>query len=126
MPRRKKKVWSLEAHLKKRVRYRHGLPQTVHRRLRLDLAASPPLLLQSVVTPLRKTDDGEIVRVAMLPWQAIVQEILRDPAFLHTIDWRKMEELVAATYDAAGFDEVTLTPRSGDDGRDVIAVKRGL
>jgi restriction system protein len=26
----------------------------------------------------------------------------------------------------AGFDEVTLTPRSGDLGRDVIAVKRGL
>ena len=26
----------------------------------------------------------------------------------------------------AGFDEVTLTPRSGDFGRDVIAVKHGI
>lgn len=26
----------------------------------------------------------------------------------------------------AGFEEVTLTPRSGDLGRDVIAVKRGI
>ena len=32
---------------------------------------------------------------------------------------------VAAAYQAAGFDEVTLTPRSADGGRDVIAVRRG-
>lgn len=29
-------------------------------------------------------------------------------------------------YHQAGFEEVTLTPRSGDYGRDVIAVKKGL
>jgi restriction system protein len=32
----------------------------------------------------------------------------------------------AGAYWKAGFDEVTLTPPSGDHGRDVIAVKRGL
>ena len=85
-----------------------------------------PLLLQSVVTPLAKTVDGQTIRIAMLPWQAILEEIEKNPAFLHNIDWRKLEELIAASYDAAGFEEVTLTPRSGDDGRDVIAVKRGL
>jgi restriction system protein len=90
-------------------------------------SAKKSLLLQSVVTPLIRTTDGEIIRVAMIPWQAILAELVRDPNFLHSIDdWRKMEELVAASYDAAGFDEVTLTSRSGDDGRDVIAVKRGL
>jgi len=26
----------------------------------------------------------------------------------------------------SGFDEVTLTPRSGDYGRDVIAIKKGI
>src|SRR5207249_1009544 len=35
------------------------------------------------------------------------------------------EEIIAAAYQAAGFDEVTLTPRSADGGRDVIAVRRG-
>jgi restriction system protein len=37
-----------------------------------------------------------------------------------------MEELVAGAYKKAGFDEVTVTPRSRDRGRDVIAIKRGV
>lgn len=37
-----------------------------------------------------------------------------------------MEEIVAAAYDKEGFDEVILTPRSGDYGRDVIAIKKGV
>ena len=36
------------------------------------------------------------------------------------------EEIIAGAYSKAGFDEVTLTPRSGDLGRDVIAVKKGI
>ncbi|MGH7121549.1 MAG: restriction endonuclease [Acetobacteraceae bacterium] len=38
----------------------------------------------------------------------------------------KWEELIAGAYKRAGWDTVTLTPRSGDHGRDVIAVKRAL
>lgn len=49
------------------------------------------------------------------------------PSRMYEIDPRKWEEIVAASYDASGeFDEVTLTPRSGDRGRDVIAVKKGF
>ena len=33
---------------------------------------------------------------------------------------------MAGAYSKAGFDEVTLTPHSGDFGRDVIAIKRGI
>ena len=36
------------------------------------------------------------------------------------------EEIIAGAYKKAGFEEVTLTPRSGDLGRDVIATKRGI
>jgi hypothetical protein len=36
------------------------------------------------------------------------------------------EEIIAGAYKKAGFEEVTLTPCSGDHGRDIIAVKRGL
>ena len=50
----------------------------------------------------------------------------RDPGAVHQIDPRKWEELIAGWYKAAGFDEVTLTPRSADLGRDVIAVKHGV
>jgi restriction system protein len=41
------------------------------------------------------------------------------------LDPFKLEELVAGMYERQGF-EVTLTPRSGDFGRDVIAVKPGF
>jgi restriction system protein len=34
--------------------------------------------------------------------------------------------MIAGAFDEAGFDEVTLTPRSRDFGRDVIAVKHGV
>ena len=62
----------------------------------------------------------------MIPWDAILDELRKNPEFLRCLDPRQMEEFVAASYDVAGFEEVTLTPRSGDRGRDVIAVKRGL
>ncbi|MEJ0011642.1 MAG: restriction endonuclease [Bauldia sp.] len=45
-------------------------------------------------------------------------------------DWSrakdKWEEIVAGAFDKAGYDEVILTPRSGDHGRDVIATKHGV
>ena len=34
--------------------------------------------------------------------------------------------MIAASYVQAGLEDVTLTPQSGDFGRDVIAVKRGF
>jgi restriction system protein len=49
-------------------------------------------------------------------------------------DWRQAfqisprvwEELIAAAFEQDGYDQVTLTPRSGDFGRDVIASKSGI
>ncbi|WP_439375522.1 restriction endonuclease [Bradyrhizobium sp. DASA03120] len=39
---------------------------------------------------------------------------------------RIWEEIIAGAFVKAGFDEVVLTPRSGDHGRDVIAIKNGI
>jgi hypothetical protein len=39
---------------------------------------------------------------------------------------RMWEEMVAGAYERAGFDDVILTPRSGNLGRHVIAIKHGL
>jgi restriction system protein len=36
----------------------------------------------------------------------------------------QLEEMIAGAYDLAGFPSVTITPRSGDRGRDVIATSR--
>jgi restriction system protein len=47
------------------------------------------------------------------------------PQIAFQISPRKWEEIIAGAYKKAGFDEVILT-RSGDLGRDVIAVKKGI
>lgn len=56
---------------------------------------------------------------------SIIETINRSPDTIYEIDWRKREEIVAGAYRQQGF-EVTLTPRSNDKGRDVIAVKQGF
>ncbi|MBI2360629.1 MAG: restriction endonuclease [Deltaproteobacteria bacterium] len=43
-----------------------------------------------------------------------------------SIDWRKLEEIIAGAYEREGWPEVVLTPRSGDRGRNVIATKPGI
>jgi restriction system protein len=84
------------------------------------------LLLQAVVVPGVKTDEGQLIEAVALPWFEIIAALSRNPSLAYQIKDRKWEEIIAGAYQRAGFDEVTLTPRSGDFGRDVIAVKRGL
>lgn len=89
----------------------------------------PELLLQAeIVHRGDKTSEGVLVRAAAVPWLEIVDHLVRDPSFLFQFvqNPRKFEEFIAACYERAGFDEVTLTPQKGDRGRDVIAVKRGF
>ncbi len=66
------------------------------------------------------------MKAVAVPWFEIVDQIQRDPAAAYQIDPRKWEEIIAGAYERAGFDEVILTPRSGDKGRDVVASKSGV
>jgi restriction system protein len=84
------------------------------------------LLLQAVIIPGAKTGEGQLIEAVALPWFEIIAALSRNPSLAYQIKDRKWEEIIAGAYQRAGFDEVTLTPRSGDFGRDVIAVKRGL
>lgn len=84
----------------------------------------PQLMMKAVFIPGDKTSEGVLVEMVTLPWFDIIEEYLRDPTVALQIPDRKWEEIIAAAYKKAGFDEVTLTPRSGDRGRDVIAIKR--
>lgn len=84
-----------------------------------------PILLQAYVEPIGHTEHGSIIQLVGPAWNAIIRALADDPAALFRLTPEQMEQLVAASYDAAGFDEVILTPRSGDLGRDVIAIKRG-
>lgn len=84
-----------------------------------------PLMLQALVEPLHQVEEGFIIKILEPAWRQIRDALQRDPNALSTLSPRQWEELVAASYDKAGFDEVILTPRSGDFGRDVIAIRKG-
>ena len=87
----------------------------------------PTLLSQAIIIPDKETEDGQLIKAVSFPLLAIIQRIIEDPSRMYDVHPRKWEEIVAATYAESGlFDEVTLTPRSGDRGRDVIAVKNGF
>ena len=87
----------------------------------------PVIVNQTVIVPYEKTKEGQLIRAATFPLIAIIRKILEDPSRMYEIEPRKWEEIIAAAYDESGqFDEVTLTPRSGDRGRDVIAMKKGF
>jgi restriction system protein len=77
------------------------------------------LVRQTLIIPGDKTTEGVLVQAVALPWSDIIDEVLRDPTVAFQIPPHKWEEMIAAAYKKAGFDEVTLTPRSGDRGRDV-------
>ena len=95
----------------------------------INANGGPELLLQAEILSLGdKTHEGALVRAVSLPWLEIVEHLARNPDFLFSFvqNPRKFEEFIAACYDKAGFDEVTLTPQRGDGGRDVIVVKKGF
>jgi restriction system protein len=84
------------------------------------------LLLQALVVPGKNASEGRIIESIEPAWLEIARLMQRDPSVIYQIDDRTWEEIIAGAYKKAGFDEVILTPRSGDHGRDVIAVKQGL
>ena len=84
------------------------------------------VLLQTVIIPGPKLNEGRLIQAVALPWFDIVGLLRRDPSIAFQMAPEKWEEMVAGAYQRAGFDEVILTPRSGDYGRDIIATMRGI
>lgn len=95
-------------------------------RAELTVSTHASLLLQTVIVPGIKVDEGQIIEAVALPWFEIIEHLKKDPAVAYDIPYRMWEEIVAGAYKRAGFDEVILTQRTGDHGRDVIAIKKGL
>ena len=83
------------------------------------------VLLAGLVERHEKTADGDRITLIMPAWRAILGVVTNDRNALFNIAWRDLEKLIAAKYDAEGYDTVILTPRKGDHGRDVIAEKHG-
>lgn len=88
----------------------------------------PPvgILLQTVLDLGPKVDDGHVVLAVTLPWFEIIKALEQDWGLAFRMSPRQWEEVVAGAYERGGADQVILTPRSGDLGRDVIATFRGI
>lgn len=87
----------------------------------------PQVTIQAVVISGDKTSEGRLVEGVGIAWFEILKLIKRDPEEIFNIEPRTFEELIAGAYERSKqYDEVVLTPRSGDKGRDIIATKHGF
>jgi restriction system protein len=94
--------------------------------LPIKLTRDVSLLMQTVVVLGSHTNEGDLIEAVTVPWRAIARWIEKDPTIMFQLGPRQFEKFIAGWYKKAGFDEVILTPHSGDHGRDVIAVKKGI
>jgi restriction system protein len=84
------------------------------------------LLLQAAALVLGETThEGRLIEAVTPAWVGLAKLIAENPAAMFQIDPRKLEEMMAGWYEQQGY-TVTLTPRSGDFGRDVIAERPGV
>lgn len=91
-----------------------------------DQMAGSPLAISSVISPIKKTHEGQLIQAVPIVFESVVRALRKDWNQIAQIPPEKMEELVAAAFSRDGYDDVTITPRSGDLGRDVIAIKHGV
>jgi hypothetical protein len=54
----------------------------------------------------------------------LLDRALRHPGMMREMDPRTFEAFIASLIEQLGFEDVTLTPSSGDEGRDVLATQR--
>ena len=86
----------------------------------------PAVAVGSVIIPDKPVQEGILIQCTSLVWTSIVQLLKDDWTQAFQIPPRVWEEIIAGAFHEAGFHEVVLTPRSGDHGRDVIAVRQGI
>lgn len=83
------------------------------------------LTIGGLIIPERQEAEGVLVKSYAAAWVEITRYLGDDWSLAFKIDSRAWEELLAGAFDKEGF-KVTLTPRCGDHGRDVIALKDGV
>lgn len=84
------------------------------------------LVVSALIIPEAKVADGLSIQTITISWQEIVKHLEKNWDVAHKIPPEKWEEIIAGAFKKEGYDEVVLTPRSGDEGRDVIAIRKGI
>jgi restriction system protein len=88
-------------------------------------SVSPTVLLETALVKRgESTPEGDEIHGTTATWFEISRQLKLDPDFRFEFasNPTKFEEFLAGAYKLHGWDAVTLTPRSGDKGRDVIAI----
>jgi restriction system protein len=70
--------------------------------------------------------EGLLVQWTSELWLEIATVLGSDWKQAYQLSSEKWEEIIAGAFKREKYDEVILTPRSGDHGRDVIAIKHGI
>jgi len=73
-----------------------------------------------------KDAEGRLIRSTSAIWFEVARCLASDWSAAHQLTPEQWEELVAGAFKNYGYDDVILTPRSGDHGRDIIATKQGI
>jgi restriction system protein len=84
-----------------------------------------PLSISSIVIPGKGRYAGRLIKAIPMVWDELVQSLRTNWQQVYSMPPERLEEIVALAFNKAGY-EVTLTPRSRDHGRDVIAISRGV
>jgi restriction system protein len=90
-----------------------------------DPEQKPAFSISGVVIPESNVAEGVLIKSVSTAWYAAIKEMEKDWSAAYGIDSHVWEEIVAGALKEDGYDEVVLTPRSHDFGRDVIATKIG-
>jgi hypothetical protein len=86
--------------------------------------AGPAAQAEAQLVEIASPDALEALRKVEFAPLVLLDQILRNPEMMRRLGSRDFEGFVAALVEQIGFEDVILTPRSGDDGRDVLATKR--
>jgi restriction system protein len=89
------------------------------------LAPIATLVVQGLIIPEKKVAEGILIKSTSAIWLEIARRLGTDWALASQLTPTQWEEMVAGAYERAGY-QVILTPRSGDQGRDVIATSAGI
>ncbi len=89
-------------------------------------ALKTTLTTSALIVPEQSVNEGVLIKSTSVIWVEIVRQLAADWELAYRLTARQWEELVAGAFKKAGYDGVILTPRSGDYGRDVIAVGHGM
>lgn len=97
----------------------------ISRDLRAGFEDAPVITTQAIIAVVDQNPEGSVINFLDPYFHQLVETMLQNRILVYEQDWRRWEQILAAAYSKAGY-HVTLTPRSRDKGRDLIAEKKGV